>query len=79
MKSKEKLIIAIIAGWTTLHLMLLLIVGDNNCVRQNNHLFWPFDDGILECLYDIKEFLTYVLPAIIIYIVYKLLNLINIK
>ena len=74
MKNREKLIVSAIVGWTIIHIILYQSIGHNGCIKQYHGLFWPIDEGALKCLYDVTEFLTYVLPPIIMYIVYKLLG-----
>jgi hypothetical protein len=79
MKNKEKVIIALIIGWSTIHIILYQSVGNNNCIKQHSGLFWPIDGGALKCTYDITELLTYVLTPIVMYVVYKLLSLVKAK
>ena len=79
MNNKEKIIIALIVGWSTIHVILFQSVGNNDCLRQHNGRFWPIDGGILKCTYDKTELLTYVLTPIIMYVVYKLLSAIKTK
>lgn len=51
---KEKMILAILSGWTILHFILLLIS------HGNTDYFWPFDkDPELQTDYDFSEFAIY--------------------
>jgi len=75
MNNKEKIILSIIAGWSTIHIILFQSVEQSNCLKNQEGLFWPIDGGILKCTYDKTEFLTYVLTPIVIYVVYKLLSI----
>lgn len=82
MKNKEKIVITLIVGWSTIHVILYQSIKNYNgrrCLIGERGKFWPIDDGILKCSYDETEFLIYVLTPIIMYVVYKLLSLIKTK
>ena len=65
----ERIFISILVGWTSLHIVLVLISdGSKNC-------FWPFDtEPTLKADYDFSEFFIYAIVPWIIFIVYKFLN-----
>lgn len=65
---KEKLAVAVLVGWSFIHLIFLLISDGNKRV------FWPFDDQpILDADYDITEFLVYVITPILVFATYLFL------
>jgi len=65
LSKKEKMITAIIVGWTFIHFIFLLISDGNKRV------FWPFDDEpILVADYDKIEFFIYTLTPILIFATY---------
>jgi len=66
---KERIIVAILFGWTILHLILLSISDGST------KYFWPFDEepGI-KTDYDFSEFAIYGLIPWSIFIIYKFLQ-----
>jgi hypothetical protein len=69
LSKKEKMITAIIVGWTFIHFIFLLIS------EGNKRVFWPFDnEPMLISDYDKIEFLVYVITPILIFLIYLLLT-----
>jgi hypothetical protein len=67
--SKERIIVAVLTGWTLLHFILLQISDGSKTY------FWPFDkDPSLKSDYDFSEFTAYGLIPWVVFLVYKLLN-----
>lgn len=66
---KERTIVAILTGWTLLHLVLVFISDGRT------RYFWPFDtEPQLRADYDFSEFMVYGIIPWVIFIVYKFLN-----
>lgn len=69
LNDKERKIVAILAGWTILHL-ILLVISDGS-----TEYFWPFDkDPGIKTDYDFSEFAVYGLVPWVIFIIYRFLN-----
>ena len=71
-----KFFAAILLGWTAIHIILLQIVGPGCGFANAKNNFWPFDEGVLRCIYDISEFSTYVYPVWVIFISYIIIDII---
>jgi hypothetical protein len=69
LNEKEKMIVAILVGWTILHL-ILFIISDGS-----TSYFWPFDEEPnIKFDYDFSEFAVYGLVPWIIFVIYRFLN-----
>lgn len=69
LNEKEKKIVAVLSGWSILHLILLLI--SDGSTRD----FWPFDEGpVMKYQYDFSEFTVYGLIPWVVFIIYRILN-----
>lgn len=69
LNDKQKMIVAILVGWTMLHLILLLIS------HGSNDYFWPFDkDPKIKTDYDISEFSIYGLLPWVVFFVFRFLK-----
>lgn len=80
MSKKEKLFLAILAGWITTHIILFLnVVTNKGCWNTYKGNFWPIDSVGFSCSYDKTEFYTYVITPIVVFVVYYLLKLIKTK
>jgi hypothetical protein len=65
---KERKIVAILSGWTILHLILYFISDGSKTY------FWPFDkDPGIKTDYDFSEFAVYGLIPWVILIIYRFL------
>jgi hypothetical protein len=65
---KELIIVAILFGWTIIHLILFMVSDGST------EYFWPFDrDPKIEYDYDFSEFAIYGLVPWIVFVVYKFL------
>jgi hypothetical protein len=65
---KERKIVAILSGWTILHLILNFISDGSKTY------FWPFDkDPGIKTNYDFSEFAVYGLIPWVILIIYRFL------
>jgi hypothetical protein len=65
---KERKRVAILSGWTILHLILYLI---SNGSKKN---FWPLEETLdIKADYDFSEFVVYGLIPWVILIVYRFL------
>ncbi len=75
MNKIEKIAVASIVGWFFIHLVIFITTKIAPCgfERPLEHL-WPFDSGIISCVYDLSEFLIYGIAPIIIYSIYKVLS-----
>ena len=69
LSDKERLIVAILAGWTILHFILLLISDGST------EYFWPFDkDPGIKTDYDFSEFAIYGLVPWAVFIIFWFLK-----
>ena len=69
LSDNERLTVAILSGWTILHLILLLIS------EGNTKYFWPFDEEpILKSDYDFSEFAVYGLVPWAVFLIFLVLK-----
>jgi len=69
LSDKERMIVAILAGWTILHLILLLISDGST------QYFWPFDkDPGIKTDYDFSEFCIYGLVPWVVFLIFWFLK-----
>ena len=67
--NRERIFVAILSGWTILHLILLFTS------HGSTNFFWPFDtEPRIDTDYDFSEFAIYGLIPWIVFIIYKFLN-----
>jgi hypothetical protein len=68
--NKDKIVIAILSGWSLIHLIFLSISDGRTSY------FWPFDkDPSVTGDYDFSEFAVYAIIPWIVFGIYKLLNI----
>ena len=69
LNDQERLVVALLAGWTILHVILLSIS------HGSTSYFWPFDqDPSLRSDYDFSEFAVYALIPWLIFLIYQWLK-----
>jgi hypothetical protein len=69
LSDKERLSVAILSGWTILHLILLLIS------EGSTKYFWPFDEEPrLKSDYDFSEFAVYGLVPWAVFLIFWFLK-----
>ena len=69
LNDKERMVVAILSGWTILHLILLLIS------HGSTDYFWPFDiKPEIQTDYDFSEFAIYGLVPWVVFLIFMFLK-----